>query len=128
MEGAYFNKVMLVPQKNGRIPLLIDKETFKTAFDVNFSERIRYQSYNEKINLKKIIQCINDKKSYKELATFIRNISKKNFEISSKIEVYNEIYNNLKPDYLNLKNFSLLREFFTCIFKFYFEDFHNRKS
>ena len=127
MEGAYFRKVMLVAQNNERIPLLIDRETFKTALNVNLSDRTRYQNYSEEINLTKIIQCIKEEKLYKELAGFIKNKSEDHFEISSKTESYNEIYNNLEPDYLNLKNFNILREILTFTFKIFLEDFQNWK-
>jgi len=110
MEGSYFSKVMFAPQRNQSIPLLIDKETFKTAFKVNFSERTLYESYNEKGSFNKVMQCINNKNLYKELASFIKYKSKKHFEILSKKDRYNEIYNNLEPDYLNPKIISLLRE------------------
>ncbi|GAH14850.1 unnamed protein product, partial [marine sediment metagenome] len=91
------------------------------------SERTRYQDYNEEKNLNKIIQCINDEKLYKELAGFLKNKSNKYFEISSKNELYHEIYNNLEPDYINLRNFKLLREILTFISKIYLEDFLNWK-
>ena len=119
MEGAYLSKVMLVPQKNKDIPLLIDRETFKTAFDVNFSERTSYQNYNEEKNFNKVIQCINDEKLYKELSSFIKNKSEKYFKITSKIELYNEIYNNLEADYLNQKNFGLIREIHKIMLELY---------
>lgn len=107
MEGAYFSKVMLTPQQNQSIPLLIEKRTFKTAFNVNFSERTTSQNYNEKRNFEKILQCINDKNLYKELSRFIKSKSENYFEILNKKEFYNEIYNNLEPNYLNQKIISL---------------------
>jgi len=89
MEGAYFSKVMLVPQRNQNIPLLIDKETFEVAFKVNFSERTIYEDYDDPINYNKVIQCIENKGSYEKLSSFIKNKSKKYFEISTKRDFYN---------------------------------------
>lgn len=110
MEGAYFSKVMLVPQRNQNIPLLIDKETFEAAFKVNFSERTIYEDYDDPINFNKVIQCIENKGSYEKLSSFIKNKSKKYFEISTKRDFYNEIYTNLEPYYLNQNMISLLKE------------------
>ena len=117
MEGAYFSKVILVPQKNKYIPLLIDNETFKTSFDVNFSERTRYK---KEINFNKIVQCIEDKIEYNKLARFIKNKSEIYFEISSKIKLYQKIYNKMESDYINHRRFGLLREIHKIILYLYY--------
>ena len=122
MEGAYFSKVILVPQKDKFVPLLVDNETFKTSFDVNFSERTRYNKYNEEINFNKIVQCIEDEIEYKKLARFIKSKSEIYFEISNKIKLYKKIYKKIESDYINHKRFGLLREIHKIMLYLYYSE------
>lgn len=60
MEACSLNKMLLVPYKDSKYPLLVTEVNFQAIFETNFSPRTQISNFNEAENLKNIINRIND--------------------------------------------------------------------
>ena len=96
MEASSLKKIMLCPEQNSSIPLLITPENFDQAFSMNFSGRVLISNYDEDENYRRILDVISDETSQSALKNFSADVSKKYFEIESQREILQNIYKSLR--------------------------------
>jgi glycosyltransferase involved in cell wall biosynthesis len=117
MEAASLGKPLLAINKNGEIPVLLNKVNFDDAFKTNFSERNVFPKLNNSDNIKSITQLINHKISYNENSSFVLQSFDKYFSLEKAKEEYSIVYNESKTS--KRKLFSDLPFIFKSILGFY---------
>jgi glycosyltransferase involved in cell wall biosynthesis len=96
MEAASLGKPLLAIDKNGEIPVLLNKINFDDAFKTNFSERNVFPKLDNSNNIKSITQIINDTLSYNENSSFVLQSFEKYFSLEKAKEAYPSAYNKSK--------------------------------
>lgn len=92
MEAASLGKPLLVINKNGEIPVLLNDSNFHEAFKSNFSERNVFHKLKENDNIKSVSQIINNKDSYNANSSFVLKSFEKYFSLEKAKEAYPKAY------------------------------------
>ena len=92
MEACAFGKILLIPNNDIDIPLLVTNENFHKVFHYNFSPRTTLQSINYEKNLQQIILSIDNafKENQQSMQWFHQF-----FNVYSAIEKYIDFYNKV---------------------------------
>lgn len=115
MEAALKGKIMLCPLKNSNYPLLITEENFQNAFDQNFSSRLTIDNFDPDENYKQIIQVLVNEEYADNVTSFIKSVSSEHFEISSQLNRYCKIYNEVKYK-MHFSIFDILTQYFRMVY------------
>lgn len=91
MEAAGARKIVIMPDIRGGF-VLLNKRTFKFAFMDNFSVRCKYPDYESDITSKEILKLLSSKEEMDSYKMEIFDIYHKYFDISSKEDVFNKLY------------------------------------
>lgn len=89
MEAASLNKLLLVPYKNDKFPLLVHDKNFRQVFKTNFSPRTCIEDYNILNNLKAIQNEIKQKCVNSNSLSWFN----KYFNVKQAVPKYTDLYN-----------------------------------
>ncbi|MFN4764646.1 hypothetical protein ACKGJN_16065 [Gillisia sp. Q332] len=92
MEAASLNKILLVPQKDDRFPLLVIGDNFQEIFKTNFSPRTVVTNFDSGKNLKNILSLTNKNEKKNSQLWF-----KKYFDVETGVKLYLDLYNHDLP-------------------------------
>ena len=92
MEATSLGKPILAIDKNGKIPVLLNKFYFNDAFETNFSERNSFGDLNQEKNLNSIASLIGDKSYYSHISTLSFGYFKDFFDLDKVAEIYPNAY------------------------------------
>jgi len=95
MEAASMQKVLYTPLESKQMPILIDENNFQQLLSTNFSPRNKIKNIITKNTIKKEVNIVRDSKERELYMRFTDNIYKNYFDISSTINLYTKIYNNI---------------------------------
>ncbi|ERM80691.1 hypothetical protein P872_21545 [Rhodonellum psychrophilum GCM71 = DSM 17998] len=90
MEGFAYGKPVLTPCSNSNIPIFIDESNFDAAFYYNFSERVKIPDLIYEIELRKIVNQINQIQTGKIGKS--ESIFNKYFNINNSLIFYKNLY------------------------------------
>jgi glycosyltransferase involved in cell wall biosynthesis len=92
MEAASLGKILLTPQKEERLPVLVDENSFEDCFKTNFSDRNIVKNYIEEENLEKIKKSLKDESFNNNLKQFCINSFNENFDIEKSATKQKDLY------------------------------------
>ncbi|MCO5268233.1 MAG: glycosyltransferase family 4 protein [Brumimicrobium sp.] len=92
MEAASLSIPILAINSQGELPVLLDKDNFKVAFETNFSERNVFEEKEVQKSLDLIIRIISDEIRYREQAFQAQNFFEHYFDIERVSNKYIEAY------------------------------------
>ena len=104
MEAALCKKIMFAPLKAHDYPVLVDEKNFMRLFETNFSERGNVSDFDPDSQQVRLRKLFNDQKALSNHKDKLFPFYRENFSLDSKLEVYNDIYKNCKPEEF-FKNF-----------------------
>jgi glycosyltransferase involved in cell wall biosynthesis len=115
MEAASLSKPLLVINRNGEIPVLLNELNFDDAFKTNFSERNVFPKLNDNDNKESITRIISDKENYNANGSFVRQSFEKYFSLEKTKEAYQTAYNESRMSKRKLlfDSFLILRSIFS---------------
>ena len=94
MEAASLGLPLLTINSNDNFPTLIDSGNYDEAFRTNFSERNKFEKFDQKHNLKCIEMLVRDESYRKSLSDFSKLIFEKYFNDEQVLSKYTDVYNS----------------------------------
>lgn len=99
MEAALHDKIMLAPLQNEALPILVTEDNFEMLLAMNFSERGKVNDFQPQMQINFLQDLLVNKSEKKLYLSRMKTLYNGNFNIESKREYYQYLYNQLKYEF-----------------------------
>jgi len=97
MEASSLGKIILTPNSNSKLPILVDKNTFPSILQTNFSPRNKVL-VNDQLTIKRIIEITNNIELRKKYSKMITDLYQEYFSVEVGVLKYINFYKDLRID------------------------------